>query len=128
MLFPIIRIRDNCRKDAGDRIVGTNIHDHLYIENNAIHYLNIQCRAGTEDGEEGFSFVTHDDTPIECTFAYAPEVEWATLDDIIDMEMERIEETTKNKIKLYREVKAEWEEKEEKARQETRIYISPGAI
>lgn len=128
MKFPIIRIRDNGLKDHKDRIVGTNVHDHLYIQGNAIHYLNTQCMAGTEYEDEGYSFVTHDDTPKEYTAAYAPQVEWATLDEIIDMEMERIEETTKNKISLYRALKKKWDEEGEKVEQETGIKTTGGAI
>ena len=128
MKFPIIRIRDNGLKDHEDRIVGTNVHDHLYIQGNAIHYLNTQCMVGTKYEDEGYSFVTHDDTPKEYTAAYAPQVEWATLDEIIDMEMERIEETTKNKIKLYRALKEKWKKEEEKVEQETGIRTTGGAI
>ena len=72
--------------------------------------------------------MTHDDTPEEYTMAYAPQVEWATLDEIIDMEMERIEEVTKNKIKLYRALKEKWEKEEEKVEQETGIRTTGGAI
>ena len=43
MLFPVIKIKDN----YGEHIVGTNSHDCLYIENNAIHYLTSQGMAGT---------------------------------------------------------------------------------
>lgn len=128
MKFPIIRIRDNGLKNHEDRIVGTNVHDHLYIQGNAIHYLNTQCMTGTMYEDEGYSFVTHDDTPKEYTAAYAPQVEWATLDEIIDMEMERIEETTKNKIKLYRALKEKWKKEEEKVKQETGIRTTGGAI
>lgn len=128
MLFPIIRIKDNAKSGSKDRIVGTNSHDHLYIKNNAIHYLNVQCRVGTEDEGKGFSFVTHDDTPLKYTYAVAPQVEWATLDEIIDMEMERIEETTKNKIELYRMLKEMWNNEEEKVEKETGIRTTGGAI
>ena len=54
MRFPVIRIRDNGSKEQTERIVGTNHHDVLYIdsESGGIHYLNIQCMAGTESDFE----------------------------------------------------------------------------
>jgi hypothetical protein len=62
-------------------------------------------------------------------FAYAPQVEWMTLDQIIDLEMERIEETTKNKIELYKSLKAKWDKELEETKKETGIgYDTGGAI
>ena len=57
MLIPIIKIKD--LPDGAERIVGTNSHDSLVIENNAIHYYNLQCGEGTQGATatEGFSFV-----------------------------------------------------------------------
>ena len=121
MKFPIIRIKNNFG-DSEERMVGTDVHDYLYIGENAIHYLNTQCMVGTEFEDEGYSFVTHDDTPI------APQVEWATLDEIIDMEMDRIEEVTKNKIELYRALKKKWDEEGKKVEQDTGIWTTGGAI
>jgi hypothetical protein len=84
---------------------------------------------GTQYEDEGYSFVTEDDTPNEYTFAYAPQVEWMTLDQIIDLEMERIEETTKHKIELYKALKAKWDKELEETKKETGIgYDTGGAI
>lgn len=44
MKVPVIKVNG--------RIVGTNSHDCLYIKNNAIHYMNIQCMCGSENYPE----------------------------------------------------------------------------
>ena len=52
MLFPVIKIREKTGDEETVHIVGTNSHDRLYIENNAIHYLDIQCMSGTQHPNE----------------------------------------------------------------------------
>lgn len=52
MLVPVIKIKKKMKDGEYVHIVGTNSHDCLYIENNAVHYLNIQGMVGTEYPEE----------------------------------------------------------------------------
>ena len=76
MVFPVIKVK----REDGEHIVGTNSHDCLYIENNAIHYLNTQCMAGTSYPEEsGMYFVAKEEG---WNISGRPEVEFLTLEEI----------------------------------------------
>lgn len=59
MLFPVIKVKDNY--NGTEHILGTNSHDSLYIdaETGGIHYLNLQCCAGTRkfEGKSDYEFV-----------------------------------------------------------------------
>ena len=82
MLFPIIKIKT----EYGEQIVGTNSHDCLYIENNAIHYLDAQCMTGTQyPTESGMYFVGEDK---EYSISCRPEIEFVTLEEIIKIAKE----------------------------------------
>ena len=51
MRFPIIRVYDKDTKMT--HIVGSNVHDLLYIdERGALQYLNLQCMCGTPETYE----------------------------------------------------------------------------
>ena len=101
MLFPVIKIKEEDR----EHIVGTNSHDHLYIENNAIHYLNAQCMVGTQYPEEsGMYFVSNGIEP-EYTSSGNPEVQFMTLEEIIELAMKSMEMDTEAKIHLNEVVK-----------------------
>lgn len=52
MLFPVIRIKENSSHGGAGYIVGTNRHDCLFIEDNAIHYLDMQCMESTRHPEK----------------------------------------------------------------------------
>ena len=92
MRIPIIRIKD------GDysRIAGTNIHDCLYIENNAIHYLNLQCMEGTRYGEMKFEGVETS----EWSSIYSPTVEMVTVEEFIEMAIKNCEEYAESELQL----------------------------
>ena len=93
MLFPIIKVRE------GDRvhIVGTNSHDCLYIENNAIHFLDIKGMVGTEFPEEsGMYFEGNPDD--EYSFSGRPEIEFVTLDELFEIATKNMEQQTQEKL------------------------------
>lgn len=50
-MIPLIKVRD---KSGRVHIVGTDTHDRLVVENNALHYVNLQCMQGTRFGEYEF--------------------------------------------------------------------------
>ena len=112
MLFPIIKVRE------GDRvhIVGTNRHDCLYIENNAIHFLDIKGMVGTEFPEEsGIYFEGKSDD--EYSFSGRPEIEFVTLDELFEIATENMERQTEEKLradKMYEEFIKKREECERK--------------
>lgn len=94
MLFPIIKVRE------GDRvhIVGTNSHDCLYIENNAIHFLDVKGMVGTEFPEEsGMYFEGKPDD--EYSFSGRPEIEFVTLDELFKIATENMERQTEEKLR-----------------------------
>lgn len=94
MLFPVIKIKE------GDRvhIVGTNSHDELIIQNNAIHYLNLQSMVGTRYPEEsGMYFV--EKKPEE--FEVYPTVEMVTIEELIELATQNMKEQTEASLKLH---------------------------
>lgn len=106
MLFPIIKIKEGDR----EHIVGTNSHDCLYIENNAIHYLNVQCMAGTQyPDESGMYFKGNED--VEYSFSSRPEIEFMSLEEIIELSTKNMKEQTESTIKVYEAIKKHEEEK-----------------
>jgi len=109
MRIPIIKIKD------GDysHIVGTNSHDMLYIENNAVHYLNLQCMDGTRYGGMKFEGIE----PDEWSSFYSPTVEMVTIEELIEIAIKNCEKYAECKLKLqevmekYLEAKKQAEEK-----------------
>lgn len=120
MIYPIITVRNI--HTGTIHIVGENIHDVLYIDNaGAIQYLNSQCMAGTGDGYE---FVGE---PVpEWSFFNRPEVKFVTLDELIDMALEHVEEGTKKKIESYKALRKMLDEEMQKTREETGIKFDTG--
>ena len=55
--IPVIVVRDN--RTGLEHIVGTDYHDELIIDSNAIHYINMQCMESTKYDEsvDGYDFV-----------------------------------------------------------------------
>lgn len=112
MLFPVIKIKE------GDRvhIVGTNSHDELIIENNAIHYLNIQSMVGTQyPDESGMYFLEKE--PDEYDLCPWATVEMVPIEELIKIAEENMVQQTESSLKLheslkrYLAAKAECEEK-----------------
>ena len=107
MLFPVIKIKDN----YGEHIVGTNSHDCLYIENNAIHYLTSQSMVGTMYPEEsGMYFVGEEK---EYSISGNPEIEFVTLEELIEIATKNLEKDTEATIRLNNWTKAYFEKKKE---------------
>lgn len=112
MLFPIIKVRE------GDRvhIVGTNSHDCLYIDNNAIHFLNAQGMVGTQyPDESGMYFEGKSDD--EYSFSGMPEVKFVTLEELFKIATENMKKQTEEKLvadKMFSEFMKNREECERK--------------
>lgn len=127
MRFPIIKIHDNCVPEHKDRIIGTNGHDCLYIdENGAIQYLNTQCMRGTMYPDEGYSFVGVDMG--ECSISMRPEIEFMTLEQIIELVKDNMTESVDATIKSYYALKERQKARLEKRRQETGIKFDTGGL
>lgn len=103
MKFPIIRIKEGDK----EHIVGTNSHDCLYIDNNTIHYLDVQSSVGTQYPEEsGMYFKGEEDK-----FTAHPEVEFLSLEKIIELATKNMKEQTEETISFYQAVKKYEDEK-----------------
>lgn len=126
MLFPIIRIK----REDGEHIVGTNSHDCLYIENNAIHYLNTQCMVGTQYPDESGMYFKAEDS--EFSISGSPEIEFMSLEEIIKLATKNMKAQTEETIRVRKAIKKHMEEKEkcrkklEKCGKETWIFRDTG--
>lgn len=99
MLFPVIKIREKTGDEETVHIVGTNSHDRLYIENNAIHYLDIQCMSGTQHpNKSGMRF---HGVETEYSITGYPEIEFVTLEELIDIATQSMKEQTQATINTY---------------------------
>lgn len=106
MLFPIIKIEEAGR----EHIVGTNTHDCLYIADNSIHYLDTRGMVGTRYPEEsGMYFKGNEDA--EYSFSGNPEIEFMTLEEIIELATKNMKEQTESTIRLYDTLKKHYDEK-----------------
>lgn len=91
MRIPLIIIRD---EDGQEHVVGENPHDVLYVdENGALQYANSHCGEGTKHGTYTFVGVTAKDD--EYSVTGRPEIEFVTLNGLIDMESERLKHRLK---------------------------------
>lgn len=111
MVFPIIKINEESCGVIMKHIVGTNSHDCLYIENNAIHYLNTRSMVGTEYPEEsGMYFAGKENN--EYSFSGKPEIEFMSLEEIIELATKNMKEQTESTIRFYEVMKKYNDEKE----------------
>ena len=126
MKYPVIRVRD--RSTGHERIVGENIHDELYVdrESGGIQYLNSQCCRGTDGDDAEYEFIGEDKG--EWSITMQPEIEFVTLDRLIDMASEHLEKATREKIKSYRALKKCMDEEMNKCREETGIRFDTGGM
>ena len=91
MRIPLIIIRD---EDGQEHVVGENPHDVLYVdENGALQYANSHCGEGTKHGTYTFVGVTAKDD--EYSVTGKPEIEFVTINRLIDMESERLKRRLK---------------------------------
>ena len=104
MRIPIIKVRS---KDRHEHIVGEDIHDTLYIdEKGALQYLNAHCCEGTGFPEEGYAFVGMGGDG-EGSLTGRPEVEFVTLDQLIEIEAEHLKKQVNQWAKLRRRIDEE---------------------
>lgn len=104
MLYPVIRVKDT---DGREHIVGEDIHDTLYIDGNgAIRYMNAHCCAGTGFPEEGYCFVGAGGTD-ENSLSGRPEIEFVTLEQLIEMESEELRARVRHWEKLREHIAEE---------------------
>lgn len=107
MLFPIIKVKEKIGEEEYTHIVGTNSHDRLFIENNAIHYLNAQDLSSTRCSAECRML-----RPEECNLSFDgvlsdysisghPEIEFVTLEELIRIATETMKEQTEATINTY---------------------------
>lgn len=86
MRIPIIKVRS---EDGHEHIAGENPHDVLYVdENGALQYMNSHCGEGTKHGTYTFVGVTAKND--EYSVTGKPEIEFVTINRLIDMEAERL--------------------------------------
>ena len=119
MLFPIIKIRD--KATGNTRIVGTNIHDVLYIEDGAIHYLNTQCMCGTRFDDAAYEFVGIEYEDPDLSITGCPEVKLLPMDDVMDLAIAHLVETSNARIRAYHEIAIEQHQKMLEAKKEAGI-------
>ena len=125
MKFPVIKILDNCAPERGERIVGTNGHDCLYVDDNgAIQYLNTQCMCGTLYPDEGYSFVGVDMG--EYSIPMRPEIEFVSLEQLIELAKENMTESVETTIRSYYAFKEREKARLEKCKKETGIVFDIG--
>lgn len=109
MLFPIIKVSEKTGDEESTHIVGTNSHDRLYIDNNAIHYLNAQCMTGTQCSEE--SGMKFQGVESEYSISGFPEIEFVTLENLIEIAIHSMKEQTENTIETRKMISKYIEEK-----------------
>lgn len=97
MLFPIIKVVDNQSKYKTPRIVGTNSHDMLEIDEKTggIQYLNLQCSEGTTicDGESTFSFQGIEDD------GYRTYIEMVDFERLCEIYLEQTKQSAEQEVK-----------------------------
>ncbi|XBX07595.1 hypothetical protein QMP26_05370 [Enterocloster clostridioformis] len=97
MLVPLIKIKE------GDKvhIVGTNSHDELIIQNNAIHYLNLQGMVGTQYPDESGMYFVPKETTDEYDLCPWATVEMVTLEELVAIAIQNMKDQTKASLKLH---------------------------
>ena len=97
MRIPIIKVRS---KDGREHIVGENPHDLLYVdENGALQYMNSHCSEGTKYGAYAFVCVPAKDD--EYSVTGKPEIEFVTMDELVEMEAGRLKKQLKGWGELH---------------------------
>ena len=120
MLYPVIRVKDQLT--GYTHIVGENIHDQLYVDEDLhLQYLNTHCMAGTDGCDYTFVGKEEAEEPF-------PVVEFVTIDQLIDMAAEHLETATKAKIMAYKSLRERMDEEMQKARKETEIKFDTGGM
>lgn len=127
MRIPIIKVKDG----NYEHIVGTNSHDVLYVDEQSggIQYMNMQSCEGTKrfNKEMSVRFVGE---PMEEYDVFGPEVEFVTVEELIEIALQQMKDGTEAKLKLHTAVKKYMEEKEicQKKLEKDNILDSGGAL
>lgn len=108
MRIPIIKVKDG----EYEHIVGTNSHDVLYLDEKTggIQYLNMQCYEGTEiyGGEQTMKFVAE---PLEEFDVHGPRIQFVTVEELIEIAIKQMKDSTESKLKMHEMLKLYLEEK-----------------
>lgn len=120
VMIPIIKVKDT--HTGVEHIVGTNSHDRLVLEGNALHYSNYQSMAGTMYGD--YRFVGE----IADRYDLQTEVEFVTLEEFAKLYGDILKEQNENERQLQNSIKDLFEDlfAEEEAAEE--IKKSDGYI
>lgn len=127
MRIPIIKVKDG----GYEHIVGTNSHDVLYIDERSggIQYLNMQCHEGTKKfgAEQTMQFVGK---PMEEYDVLGPEIKFVTVEELIEIAVKYMKESTENKRRLHEMAKVYLEDKEkcQKQLENDNVWDSSGAL
>lgn len=127
MRIPIIKVKDG----KYEHIVGTNSHDVLYVDEQSggIQYMNMQSCEGTKrfGRESSVCFVGE---PMEECDVFGPEIEFVTVEELIEIALQQMREGTENKLLLHKLVGTYLKEKEiyQKKLEEDNIQDSGGAL
>lgn len=117
MRIPVIKIREQYGDKTIERLVGTDRHDVLSVEDGGIYYTDIHGMVGTKYPEEsGMSFVTED---TEYSFTGDPEIKMVSVEEFLDIIEKQITEEVTNEIeqqKLFKKIFAVREAKREAER------------
>ncbi len=108
MLVPIIKIKEKHGNKEYIHMVGTNSHDKLIIENNAIHYLNIQGMVGTQYPDESGMYFDGKEADEYYPFMT---VEMVTVEEFIKIAKENMKKQTEDSIKMHKALKHYLDEK-----------------
>ena len=99
MLFPVIRIKSKMNPGGKPRIVGTNSHDVLEIDemSGGIQYFNLQCSESTKkyDMESSYEFVGEVDD-----WSGKKEIEFVTFEELAALYLEQTKRSCEQEKKL----------------------------
>lgn len=104
MLFPVIKIKEKRGDKEITHIVGTNSHDSLFIEGNAIHYSNLQGMVGTRYPDESGMYFSGRE-PDEYSFSPYAEVEMVTMEELIEIAEQNMVKQTDASIRMHNALK-----------------------
>ena len=131
MLVPIIKIKEKFGNKEYTHIVGTNSHDELIIEGNAIHYINLQGMVGTQYPEESGMYFEGIEPDEDSLIPWIC-VEMVTVEELIKIAEKNMKKQTEASIKMHKAFKEYLEEKGKcqkrwkKIRRKTTLQIHQG--
>ena len=133
MLVPIIKIKEKFGNKEYTHIVGTNSHDELIIEGNAIHYINLQGMVGTQYPEESGMYFEGIEPDEDSLIPWIC-VEMVTVEELIKIAEKNMKKQTEASIKMhkafkeYLEEKVKCQKKMEKDKEENNVVDTSGRL